>query len=106
MIDGWSKVSGMLGLAFRARQLVTGVDFAVEAARTGKARVLLLDTAASENTRKRLRDAATHFGVPLYELPEGLMDQATGKSGRMAGAVLKGSFAEPIQTLLMAAGNG
>ena len=42
------KLSGLIGLCMRARQLVLGTDMALKAVRGGKAAVILMDEGASE----------------------------------------------------------
>ena len=96
-------VRGMLGLAMRAGQLTTGVDLAARLMREGKAAAALIDQGASENAKKRIGDTASFYHVSVYVLPEGLLDEACGKSGRVAAALQKGALAEKTILLLTAA---
>ena len=96
-------VRGMLGLAMRAGQLTTGVDLAARLMREGKAAAALIDSGASDNAKKRIGDTATFYHVPVFVLPEGMMDEATGKSGRVAVALQKGALAGKIILLLTTA---
>ena len=91
------KLSGLIGLCMRARQLVLGTDMVLKAVRGGKAAVILMDEGASENLRKKLRDASSFHRVPLLELEAGLLDRAAGQDGKMAAAVLYGTLAEQIR---------
>ena len=95
------KLSGLIGLCMRARQLALGTDQAVKAVRGGKAAVILLDSGASDNLRKKLSDASAFHHVPLMELPEGLLDRAAGQDGKMAAAALRGTLAEQIKQALI-----
>ena len=97
------KLSGLIGLCMRARQLVLGTDMAVRAVREGRAAVLLMDSGASANLRKKLKDASAYHRVPLAELEEGLLDRAAGQDGKMAAAVLSGTLAEQIKQALIPA---
>lgn len=93
-------VIGMLGLATRAGALVSG-DYACEKLlRAGQAAFVMLDAAASDNSRKRYEDACSHRNLPLYTLPEGALGHAIGKPGRMAAAVKPGELSSRLQTLL------
>lgn len=95
-----AALKGILGLAMRAGQLVTGVEMAADAVRAGKARVVFLDAAASGNAKKRLNDTCRYYGARLTETPAGFLDEACGKSGRMAAAVKTGGFANKIVALM------
>ena len=95
-----SAVSGLLGLACRAGQIVLGADIALQEIRAGKAALALLDAGASEGTRKKLLDACAFRSVPVYTLPEDEISRACGRDGRMAAAVRKGNLANRMQELL------
>lgn len=88
---------GALGLAYKAGQLVPGADKALLTLREGKAGLMLLDSAAAANTRKKLGDGSSHRGIRLLELPEGLLGHAIGRPGVNAAAVLIGGMAEKIE---------
>ena len=91
-----SKMAGYIGLAVRAGQAVTGTEACVSALRGGKAAVVLLDSGASLNTQKRFSDACTHRRVPLVLVPEGVLEKAVGKTGRMALALGPGGLARKV----------
>lgn len=95
-----AALKGILGLATRAGQLVTGVEMAADAVRSGKSRVVLMDADASENARKRLSDTCKFYGAQLIGTSAGFLDAACGKSGRMAAAVKTGGFAKKIVALM------
>ena len=50
------KLSGLIGLCMRARQLTLGTDMALRTVREGRAALLLMDAGASANLRKKLKD--------------------------------------------------
>lgn len=89
------KISGMLGLAVRARQAVAGMDACRIMVRSGKCGVLLLDADAAANTRKRAEDLCLRSETVMMLLPPGLIEKATGKENMII-AVQKGSFAEQL----------
>ena len=96
--EALKKLRGYMGLCVRAGQAVFGMDGCLNSLRKGEAGVLLLDAAASEGTRKKYADVCRTAGVPLAELPEDLLEEATGRSG-MAMAVKKGGLCGQILSL-------
>ena len=54
---------------------------------------LLLDGGAGPNTRKRAEELCGRNGTPLRILPEGMIEEATGRDN-MVLALQKGSFAD------------
>lgn len=94
------RLRGLLGLSQRAGRLLTGMDNTLSAIRTGKACLVLADESAAENTMKKLADACIYYHVPLLKLPVGLLEGATGRSGRMMGALTDQGFAEKIKGLM------
>lgn len=97
------KLRGLIGLCRRAGQLSLGTDTVLRQLKSGNCAAVLMDAAAAPNTEKRLREAAGSEGVPLYPVPEGLLDQAAGQSGRIAAAVRQGSLANQIILLFTTA---
>lgn len=94
-----ARLRGMMGLCVRARQAVFGEDGCMKAIRTGSCRLLLLDAGASEATRKRYRSACEGAGVPLGEIPENLLLEATSRPG-VAMAVTQEGMARQMMKLL------
>ena len=80
--------------------LVPGADKAVRAVQAGKAAVFLLDRGASANTRKQAEDKCLFHKVPIALLEPGCLGEAIGESAVMAAAVLRGSIAGHILTLI------
>ncbi|MBQ3938487.1 MAG: ribosomal L7Ae/L30e/S12e/Gadd45 family protein [Clostridia bacterium] len=89
-----SKLASALGFAMKAGKLAVGEFAADRALKAGKAFLIVVDEAASENTQKQWRDAAEFRRVELVTVPD--MGIAIGKSGRMAAAVTDGNFAKMI----------
>lgn len=98
------KVYGLMGLACRAGQLVSG-EFEVERQlNKGTLCAVLLDGDASENTRKRFSDACAHRELPIYmDFEPGRIGRAIGKDNRRIAALKKGKLSEQILKLLDAA---
>ena len=89
------KFKGLLGLAVRARQTAFGMDACRILIRSGKCGVLLLDSTAGVNTRKKSEELCECTGIPVKYVPAGLIEEATGKVNIVMG-LQKGSIAEEI----------
>ena len=59
-----------LGLAARAGKLVYGAQGVDQAIKKRKAKLVVVDGGASENTKKEIRDACTYYHVKLIILEE------------------------------------
>ena len=92
------KLSGMIGLAVRARRAAAGMDACRILIRSGKCGVLLLDGEAAANTRKKAEDLCMQTETAIMILAPGLIKKATGKNN-MVMAVQKGPFAEELLTI-------
>ncbi|HEY8405260.1 MAG TPA: ribosomal L7Ae/L30e/S12e/Gadd45 family protein [Acholeplasma sp.] len=69
-----------LGLAYRAKKVILGTDPVVDAMRQGEVVLVLLASDASDNTKKKIRDKATTYQVPLSEDYTAMdLSQALGK---------------------------
>ena len=97
-----SDFFSMLGLAMRAGQLSFGEDGVRKAIASGAAALVLLDAGASDNTKKRMRDSCTYYGVPLMETAAGRLGEAVGRPGRMSAAVARGPLCEKLAALARA----
>ena len=92
----------LLGIAMRAGQLTFGEDGVRKAIASGSAALVLLDAGASDNTKKRMRDSCTYYGVPLMETAAGRLGEAVGRPGRMSAAVARGPLCEKLAALARA----
>ncbi|MFL6517746.1 MAG: YlxQ family RNA-binding protein [Bacillus sp. (in: firmicutes)] len=91
----------LLGLANRARKIISGEELTVKQIQSGKARLILLSADASANTTKKITDKCNSYEVP-YKIVENrhLLGQAIGKEPRVVVAVLDDGFAKKMVTLL------
>ena len=95
------KWMSLLGLANRARKLISGEELVVKEIRSGKAKLVLLAADASKNTEKKISDKCAYYQVPLKRVENrSLLGQAIGKEARVVVAVLDEGFAKKLQTLL------
>lgn len=98
MID--ERINGILGLAFRAKQLVPGAQLTLELIRDGKAALVIVDETASPNTKKKVKDACQFYHVPMYQLPQNILGQSLGRTGMATAGIKPGGFAQQASALL------
>jgi ribosomal protein L7Ae-like RNA K-turn-binding protein len=91
----------LLGLANRARKIISGEELSVKEIRNGKAKLVLLAADASANTTKKITDKCNSYQVPLKMVENRhLLGQAIGKEARVVVAVIEDGFAKKLITLL------
>ena len=71
---------GVIGLAARARGIVIGTNQVLEAVRKGKAKLVLMASDVSDNTRKNLNDKSNYYSVQIEEI-----DITTEELGKTVG---------------------
>ena len=76
------KLTGMLGLAMRAGQLVVGTEQVCLAMAKGKIIICLVSQEASEGTRKKLRTKCEFYGVRMitHDITIGELGRVIGKT--------------------------
>ena len=92
-----NKVESLLGLCTRSRNLVSG-EFAAEGAvKDGSARLVIVATDASDNTKKLFHDKGSFYKVPVILLgTKEELGHAIGKEFRASLAVLDEGFAKAV----------
>lgn len=100
VIPAAERVRGLLGLAMRAGRLITGADSVLNTVRSGKACLVLCDESAAENTLKKVKDACIYYHAAVMYLPQGLLENATGREGRMLGVLTDRGFAQKVQQIM------
>lgn len=94
-----TKLKGLMGLCVRAGQAVFGEDSCMKAVREGRAALLLTDGGIAENAGAKYRALCEKTGVPAAELPEGLLEEATGKPGKAMAVKSEGLAEQMIRCL-------
>ena len=89
----------LLGIAQRAGVLTFGQDGVLKAIALGGARMVLLDSGASENTKKKIIDSCRHYGVEVFETSTDRLGYAVGRPGRMSAAVAAGTLGDRLYQL-------
>jgi ribosomal protein L7Ae-like RNA K-turn-binding protein len=91
----------LLGLANRARKIISGEELSVREIRSGKAKLVLLSADSSANTTKKITDKCKYYHVPLKIVDNReLLGSAIGKEARVVVAILDDGFAKKLLTLL------
>ncbi|MGJ7921022.1 YlxQ family RNA-binding protein [Neobacillus sp. LXY-4] len=91
----------LLGLANRARKIISGEELSVKEIRSGKAKLVLLAADSSANTTKKITDKCKSYHVPLKIIDNRyLLGKSIGKDARVVVAVLDDGFAKKLLTLL------
>lgn len=88
-----------IGLAQRAGKLVSGDDTVLDTIRSGKAKLVILATDASDNTAKKYRDKCASYHVSLMEYgTREELGASVGKAERVIMAITDEGFAKLLRT--------
>ena len=95
------KIYQLLGIATRARKVITGEDLTVREVQAGKAQLVVITSDASDNTMKKITDKCNFFNVEkhVFGSREDL-GHAIGKDSRVVLAITDAGFAKKISELL------
>ncbi|MBY6266979.1 YlxQ family RNA-binding protein [Parageobacillus thermoglucosidasius] len=93
--------ASLLGLANRARKVISGEELTVKEIRSGRTKLVLLAEDASENTTKKISDKCSSYGIPLRKVTDRYtLGHAIGKDARVVVAVIDEGFANKLLTML------
>ena len=93
-MTGSERLFNAVGLSRKAGKCVSG-DFAAEkCVRAERAVLVLLDAAASDNTKARYGALCTRYGIPCIEMER--LGAAIGNSARMIAAITDSNFCKMI----------
>ena len=94
------KFLSLLGLCKRAGKLVAGEVAAEQAVRGKKAYLLILSEDASKNTKKKFRNSAAYYELPLAEIgAKEELGRAIGTDMRSIIAITEEGFAKKLRQL-------
>lgn len=100
-MDQVNKVYQIIGMATRARRLVSGEETCEREIRSGRARLCIVTEDASDNTKKKFENLCSHKGLRLIFWGEKeLLGKFTGKNVRAVIAIKDDGFAGKIQGML------
>lgn len=95
-----NKFLSLLGLCKRAGKLAAGELAAEQAVRREQAFLLLLAEDASQNTKKKFRNSAAYYKLPLAELgKKEELGRAIGAEMRSIIAITEEGFAKKLKQL-------
>ncbi len=89
------KFLSYLGLAQKARKLVSGADMCEQALRSGEVYLTVISSDAGENTRKHFSDMSNFRKIPIIVSPEPI-GHAIGHIARKVACVTDKGFAEAM----------
>lgn len=90
----------LLGLANRAKKIISGEEFCLEAIRKNEIKYLFLASDAGVNTTKRITDKAKYYNVPLdISFKSEELSGAIGKNNRMVIGIKDVGFAKKIKEI-------
>lgn len=96
-----SKTYSMIGLATRARNLVSGEFSTEKAIKEGKAFLVIVAEDASNNTKKQFRNSCEFYHVAYREFgTKAELGHAMGKEQRASLAITNEGFANSIIKIL------
>ena len=92
------KVLSLIGLAMKAGRCASGEMMTENETKSGKAKLVIVASDASENTKKKFRDMCKFYKVPIYIYGDkDTLGHAMGKEFRASLAILDEGFADGIQ---------
>lgn len=90
----------LLGLALKAGQLVTGEELVLQSIRKKQAKLVIVATDASDNTKKKLQDKCHYYEIPYQEAySQAEITHALGKK-RTACALVQDGFKKRMVEIL------
>lgn len=91
----------LLGLANRARKLVSGEELVLNEIKKRRAKLVVLSNDAFPSTKKKFQDKCQHYKVQLIQAGDRVtLGHAIGKDQRVVIAVTDEGFAKKLLTLL------
>lgn len=92
-----NKWLSLLGLATRARKVITGEELVIKEVRRKRIYVILLSSDASENTKKKILDKCAYYNVPARIVSDRrTLGRAVGKDERVVIGITDKGFAQKI----------
>jgi ribosomal protein L7Ae-like RNA K-turn-binding protein len=95
------KWLSIVGLAYRARKIISGEELVIKDIRNRSAKLVLLAEDGSQNTRKKVMDKCNFYNVPFRIVCDRQrLGNAIGKSERVVVGVNDKGFAAKLIALL------
>ncbi|MCT8139858.1 YlxQ family RNA-binding protein [Anaerobacillus sp. CMMVII] len=91
----------LLGLAARARKLVTGEELVIKSIRKKDVSLVIVANDASDATKKKLQDKCNFYNVTLiFAADRDQLGSAIGKHERVVVGVIDEGFAQKLLSIL------
>ena len=91
------KVLSLIGLAMKAGRCTSGETMTENETKLGRARLVIVASDASDNTKKKFRDMCEFYKVPIcFYGDKDTLGHAMGKEFRASLAILDEGFARGI----------
>ncbi|NLG04564.1 MAG: 50S ribosomal protein L7ae [Clostridia bacterium] len=98
-----NKSLQMIGMAKRAGDVVSGEFMTEKCVKSGKAKLVIIATDASDNTKKMFHNMCEFYKVPIYEYgTKALLGHAIGNEMRASIAIRNEGFAKNIEKHIQA----
>ncbi|MBD8068260.1 YlxQ family RNA-binding protein [Bacillus sp. PS06] len=95
------KWVSFLGLANRARKVISGEELVIKGIRNEQVKLVLLAEDASTNTAKKVKDKSSYYHIPLRTVNDRYtLGSAIGKDARVVVAITDIGFANKLMLLL------
>ena len=92
------KILSLIGLATKAGRCISGETMTESETKSGKAKLVIVASDASENTKKKFQDMCKFYKVPICIYGDkDTLGHAMGKEFRASLAILDEGFADGIQ---------
>ena len=94
------KVLSLIGLAMKAGRCASGEMMTESETKSGRARLVIIASDASENTKKKFRNSAAFYQVPIIETgTKAELGRAVGEEVRAVLVVTEAGFAKKLNAL-------
>lgn len=95
------RILSLLGLAARARKIITGEELVIKEIRQNAIRLVLLAEDAAEGTKKKVTNKCSYYKVPIRIVGNRQeLGQAIGKGERVVIGVIDQGFANKLISLM------
>ena len=92
-----NKVFSMIGLATRARKVVSGEFSTEKSVKSGRSHMVIVSEEASDNTKKMFTNMCTYYKVPYFEFgSKEELGHILGKEMRASLAVIDENFSNAL----------
>lgn len=100
-VNDFQKVYNLIGLACKGGNLVAGTEKCKKAVLSNSAKLVLLSTDCSDNTRKLFNDKCLYRDIPIAIFgTKDRLGKAVGKDYRTVLAILNEGFSREIMKLI------